>query len=200
MLTRSSIIRAAAAEFGRNGYHGTSLSRIGVSAGVSMGALAFHFPSKERIADAVRGDAVRITRRAVLRDNRPAPGLQTVIDLTHALVRLLENDPLVRGAARLAGDGPRTASDWYSCWEPILWERLSRARADHSVSLERDLAAIAALVQYMVAGTETVLRGREPAPTAQESASRHREQDGIWHLVLRALQTGTGLPPETPSP
>src|SRR3989337_2793252 len=42
--TRQRLLQGAAAEFSLYGYGGTSLQRISKAAGVTMGALTFHFP------------------------------------------------------------------------------------------------------------------------------------------------------------
>lgn len=55
--TRSQLIRSAALVFAEHGYQRAKLSTIAVSAGVSRGALYFHFASKEALADAVEAAA-----------------------------------------------------------------------------------------------------------------------------------------------
>ena len=50
---RAAIIRAAADVFGAVGYGGASMADICVAAGLTKGALYFHFESKETLALAV---------------------------------------------------------------------------------------------------------------------------------------------------
>ncbi|MBO0513797.1 TetR family transcriptional regulator, partial [Streptomyces beijiangensis] len=73
--TRRRLIEAAAAEFAAHGYAGTSLLGIVTSAGVTMGALTFHFPSKSAVADAVQEAGAAATRE-VMDGEGSAPGLQ----------------------------------------------------------------------------------------------------------------------------
>ncbi|WP_304940963.1 helix-turn-helix domain-containing protein [Streptacidiphilus sp. PB12-B1b] len=118
--TREALLGAAAAEFDRNGYHGTSLSRVCKSAGVTMGALTFHFPAKADLADAVQASGCRATGGVLRGYRQAAPGLRTAAGLTDALVGLLEREPVVRAAARLSRERPDTGADWYAAWLPVL--------------------------------------------------------------------------------
>ncbi|MFF1793793.1 TetR family transcriptional regulator [Kitasatospora sp. NPDC058263] len=169
--TRRALLRAAAGEFDQHGYAGTSLSRVSRAAGVTMGALTFHFPTKASLADAVRADAVELTRAALggpaeggrtAEDGGPAEGGATAGDrapagdartdgdppardspggadsapsgcdtgevarLTDVLTRLLQDEPSVSAAARLAWEQPGSADNWYASWIPVLRGHLTR--------------------------------------------------------------------------
>lgn len=95
--TRRAILEAAAAVFDELGYEGASTTEILVRSGLTRGALYFHFPSKEAIADAV----VDAQSEALV----PPPGrvrLQAVIDLTLAFAERLRTDVVLRAAVRLS--------------------------------------------------------------------------------------------------
>ncbi|WP_329488591.1 TetR family transcriptional regulator [Kitasatospora sp. NBC_01246] len=159
--TRRALLRAAAGEFDQHGYAGTSLSRVSRAAGVTMGALTFHFPTKASLADAVRADAVELTRAALggpaeggitAEDGAPAGVARTdggppardspggadsapsgcgtgeVARLTDVLTRLLQDEPSVSAAARLAWEQPGSADNWYASWIPVLRGHLTRHR------------------------------------------------------------------------
>ncbi|MFD6550097.1 TetR family transcriptional regulator [Streptomyces sp. NPDC058398] len=160
--TRHALIAAAAAEFDRHGYAGTSLSRICKAAGTTMGALTFHFPTKGDLAEAVRaaGDEAAL---AALRPIAavPHPGVQVVIDLTMELARLLERDVTVRAAGRLAQEGTADPAQRATGWVRVLRELLERARceADGSpVPCDKDLRDMELLVAYLMAGAEASVR------------------------------------------
>jgi AcrR family transcriptional regulator len=51
--TRSSILQAAHDLFVEQGYHGTSMRQVASRAGVALGGLYNHFPSKEAVFEAV---------------------------------------------------------------------------------------------------------------------------------------------------
>lgn len=71
--TRESLIRSAAETFYREGFAVASLSVISAQAGVSSGALHFHFASKAALADAVETaalDRLRIIAQVASRQGR----------------------------------------------------------------------------------------------------------------------------------
>ncbi|MGW5420849.1 TetR family transcriptional regulator [Streptomyces sp. NPDC003943] len=98
--TRNALVESAAALFDRDGFEVASLATISARAGVSSGALHFHFPSKAELADAVVAAAgerlVRITRE------REALPLQSLIDASHELVQGLRSDAVLRAGFALA--------------------------------------------------------------------------------------------------
>ncbi|MFJ9829256.1 TetR family transcriptional regulator [Streptomyces sp. NPDC101160] len=98
--TRNALVESAAALFDRDGFEVASLATISARAGVSSGALHFHFPSKAELADAVVAAAgerlVRITRE------REALPLQTLIDASHELVQGLRSDAVLRAGFALS--------------------------------------------------------------------------------------------------
>ncbi|MFB7751932.1 TetR family transcriptional regulator, partial [Streptomyces sp. NPDC056121] len=120
-LTRRRLIEAAAAEFAAHGYAGTSLLGIVKSAGVTMGALTFHFSSKSALADAVQ-EAGAAATRAVLHGDEADPGLPGVLVDTLALAEALETTPSIRAAARFTREGRDAESNWYAAWVPHLRE------------------------------------------------------------------------------
>ncbi|MEV7028160.1 TetR family transcriptional regulator, partial [Kitasatospora sp. NPDC093558] len=127
--TRQMLLDAAAAEFDRTGYGSTSLAQVARAAEISLGAVTFHFASKNALANAVQGRGRSLTRSLV--DRVLADGarpLCSVEDLTVGLARLLENDVAVRCAARLSRERPRCAASWRSVWVPDLLALLERAR------------------------------------------------------------------------
>src|SRR5262249_30993549 len=96
--TRSAIIDAAAAAFDAHGYQGAGLSLILDQAGVTRGALYFHFASKEELAqELIRTQFENIERH--LSDG--AKGLQALINLTFAMASDLISDIRVRAGVRL---------------------------------------------------------------------------------------------------
>jgi AcrR family transcriptional regulator len=107
--TRQSLMRAAAEAFAEDGFVSTTLSTISKRAGVSNGALHFHFANKHVLAQAVEAAAVdtlrRITRDA---EQRQDSALQRLVDATHGLLGSLERDVVVRAGFELTGTAPRS--------------------------------------------------------------------------------------------
>lgn len=91
--TRETLIRSAAQIFDREGFSVASLTGISSLAGVSNGALHFHFASKAALADAV--EAAALIRLLAVTDVGPPPGagrVQLLVDVTHGLAAALRTD------------------------------------------------------------------------------------------------------------
>ncbi|MFD5921429.1 TetR family transcriptional regulator [Kitasatospora sp. NPDC058201] len=177
--THRALLRAAAAEFDEHGYAGTSLARVSQAAGVTMGALTFHFPSKAALADAVRADAAALTRAAVDPDpGRTPPREEGVAELTDTLTRLLQEEPSVRAAARLTWEQPESAGNWHAGWSPDLRDRLARERAGAA----RPAATQPTTTQPTAAQPATT----QPAAT-QPAAAESGDLDALDSLDLETL-------------
>ncbi|MBT2469064.1 TetR/AcrR family transcriptional regulator [Streptomyces sp. ISL-66] len=200
--TRRTLVSAAACEFDRCGYTGASLVRISRAAGISMGALTFHFPNKEELAEVVRAQGHEITvavvERLRVREEAPVP---SVVALTLALAGLLEQEACVRAAARLTRERPGCGPDWTSAWVPTVHERLRRLGAqgdgfraaggrEFQVDPGADRWALAALATHLIAGVEADVRrraGGEEEPDGRTAAQLAR----IWDLVLSGQADAT---------
>ncbi|MER5637814.1 ScbR family autoregulator-binding transcription factor [Kitasatospora sp. NPDC002227] len=97
MKTRREIIKAAAEVFERRGYAAATMAEIIAAAGVTKGAVYFHFASKEELAQAV----IDVQSDWVDTGLEPAPGFQAVIDATMVYANALINDVIVRATNRL---------------------------------------------------------------------------------------------------
>lgn len=186
--TRESVLVAAAAEFDRNGFPGTPLSRIRAAAGTSTGALTFHFPTKDALADAIQQRGQHRTRQVVERlVAGRTPPLRTVVDLTLALAGQLECDVTVRAAARLSRERPEaTAASWYAAWTPAVCELSQRAAGE--LPREGLASTVSGLARHLVAGVEVHLRSfaRQPGPLPGAVNSR-AQLEQIWDLLLRGM-------------
>ncbi|MFF7795737.1 TetR family transcriptional regulator [Streptomyces sp. NPDC007991] len=190
--TRQALVQAAAAEFDRKGYDGASLTRISRTAGLSMGALTFHFASKQQLAEAVCAEGEEITRAVVQRMvGAGEPALRAAVALTLALVALLEDEARVRAAARLARERRAEQPDgWTELWAPVLRERL-RSASPHELGGDVDPAAVATLCLLLVRGAETT--AREHALTCGTPAQDVIGQfSDVWRLVLKGVSAAPG--------
>ncbi|MFD0062399.1 TetR family transcriptional regulator [Streptomyces sp. NPDC056690] len=158
-LTRRRLIEAAAAEFAAHGYAGTSLLGIVKSAGVTMGALTFHFSSKSALADAVQ-EAGAAATRAVLHDDEAGPGPRGALVDTLALAEALETTPSIRAAARFTREGRDAESNWYAAWVPHLRESLERGWPGERPDAGLTPVSAAALLTYVMAGVEATASAR----------------------------------------
>ncbi|MFD7257578.1 TetR family transcriptional regulator [Streptomyces sp. NPDC059874] len=186
--TREALLRAAATAFDHAGYEATTLARVSKAAGISIGALTFHFPSKDALADAVQergGSAVRAAAdRAGACLERP---LRAAIALTVEIAGMLEGDATVRAAARLARERVDTTAGWSSLWLPTVDRLLARAADELRPGADRK--TVLALVTYLVTGAEAYARGRAESP-GDQGDSAERQLAGIWEVVLPGFAGG----------
>lgn len=159
--TRRTIMRAAADAFVKHGFNGASLSEIAAQAGVTKGALYFHFPSKTALASAMipaQQDA-----NAELEDYVQAyegDHLDLLESMTSGLAQRLVDDPTLRAAMRLAverGEEEDTViSETYETWERLFADVAATARARRELAEHVDPARLARFLVAAFTGLQTV--------------------------------------------
>ncbi|GHF78790.1 ScbR family autoregulator-binding transcription factor [Streptomyces filamentosus] len=121
--TRNAVLTAAAEVFARRGYEAANIAEILTQAQVTKGALYFHFASKEELARGVLEHAVTGTV------DHPVK-VQALVDTGLLLSRRLPNEPILRGAARLAADqgaGAFFGGPW-PMWTDLTARQLAEAK------------------------------------------------------------------------
>jgi AcrR family transcriptional regulator len=186
--TRRSLIQAAAEVFAEEGFVHASLGAISKRAGVSNGALHFHFTNKSMLAEAVEAEAAATVRRITEAARaRQGNSLQTVVDATHELMGSLARDVVLRGGFRLAGDIARRAeSPLRTEWQH--WVEDSLRRAQRSGALV-DGVSWADAARFIVAATTgfEVLAGEDAFWLSRQNVTR------FWELLLPRLVGGQDL-------
>nr|WP_223245510.1 helix-turn-helix domain-containing protein [Streptomyces sp. CBMA156] len=181
---------AAAETFARVGFEAASLVDISRRAGVSKGALYFHFVSKQALADGVRCAAGREVGSAALRALRAeGPALQGLIDFSHELAGMLREDVVVRAGIRLGRPGPPRRDGapgpvgpdvaWRSL-TAVVHRLLDRAAEAGELCAGVDRRAAAELLTAAAAG-QVLLAGEETDRPGPEAVSR------LWTAALPAL-------------
>ncbi|MFI6345560.1 ScbR family autoregulator-binding transcription factor [Streptomyces sp. NPDC050560] len=129
--TRRALIQAAAQVFERTEYVEARMDTISALAGMSRGALSFHFAGKEAVAGEIETRAAVALRRAVLVEHRRnTSALQALVDATHALALLVRTDTVVRGGLRLNCDARhRSRASLRAAWERYVRILLDEAAA-----------------------------------------------------------------------
>ena len=183
--TRALIIRAAADVFAAYGYGGTSMADICQAAGMTKGALYFHFASKEALALAII-DAQH--ERAMTLDDEPlnetAPGLEVLMRMSVGLAVQLRDDPVSRAGIRLTLEASSLTTPVvtpYEEWIAACDLMLRRAIVDGDVRPDTDAAAAARFVSPAFTGVQLVsevLTGR------QDLVQRVAE---MWSFLLPGL-------------
>ncbi|MFJ4467408.1 ScbR family autoregulator-binding transcription factor [Streptomyces sp. NPDC089424] len=105
MRTRLAILTAAASVFDEYGYDRATIGEILARAGLTKGALYFHFPSKAALAEGV------LTQQFSLISVEPSScKLQQLVDTALTVAYRMRHDPLVSAVARLSLDQDVRAS------------------------------------------------------------------------------------------
>ncbi|MEV7347023.1 ScbR family autoregulator-binding transcription factor [Streptomyces sp. NPDC093544] len=208
--TRHALIQAAAAVFAEEGFVTASLSTISRRAGVSNGALHFHFASKNMLADAVGAEAAAAVGR-ITESARAWQGdsLQAVVDATHELMGSLAHDIVVRGGFGLAGDSARRGEpSLRTQWQHWVEDSLRRAERNGALADGVSWADGARVIVAATAGFE-VLGGDDTSWLSRQNVTR------FWEVVLprlagrqdlhRLMSAGSrppaaNPPPQLPSP
>ncbi|MFB6614040.1 ScbR family autoregulator-binding transcription factor [Streptomyces sp. NPDC085524] len=184
--TRDTLIRSAAEVFDREGFPASSLTAISTQAGVSNGALHFHFPSKAALADAVEEAA--LTRLLAVTGAEPRRGagrVQLLIDVTHGLAGALRRDVVLRAGFELSGEVSRVPqADLRGRWRRWVEETLKQAAAEGELRPEVAAGDAGGAVVAATVGFE-VLGARDAQWLAAATVTR------FWLLLLPTL-----VPPE----
>ncbi|MFC8870310.1 ScbR family autoregulator-binding transcription factor [Streptomyces sp. NPDC057148] len=180
-VTRAAILDGAARAFDAEGYHGTTLGDIVKEAGVTKGALYFHFASKEELAQALIDEQFSVLGPAA---NVERVGVQAVIDILHMLARQLVDNVRVRAGIRLVIDrSSKTGivSEPYTRWIELLEGHLVRGQVRGDVKPDVEPARVARLI----VGSWTGLQLSSQALTGRRDLSD--ETTLMWEMLLPSI-------------
>ncbi|MFJ4781463.1 ScbR family autoregulator-binding transcription factor [Streptomyces sp. NPDC088762] len=192
--TRRRLVYAGAEMFHRNGYANATLGEIAAAAGVTKGALYFHFASKDELAEAVQQRGCALLHDAVraLREDGVSP-LQALIDITHWLARTLHEEPAIPASFRITkecgGAGPRgvvgarpVVVDFHGAWISAVCTLLRLARDAGELPVAgRRWESAEALVAAAACGIE-VMWG-----TGMSYGELRGKVGALWGLLLPSL-------------
>ncbi|MEU9109784.1 ScbR family autoregulator-binding transcription factor [Streptomyces xanthophaeus] len=125
--TRQAILSAAAKIFEERGFQSSTISEILTAAGVTKGALYFHFQSKDELA---QGVLAAQNQNLVLPDR--ASKVQEIVDIVMLHTYRLQTDAMVRAGVRLTMDQTAQGLDRsgpFRTWAMPVRERLETALA-----------------------------------------------------------------------
>ncbi|QLE75547.1 TetR/AcrR family transcriptional regulator [Streptomyces rectiverticillatus] len=188
MNTRHALIRSAAQAFDQFGYTRAKLAGISAGAGVSSGALHFHFDTKAAMAAAVESEAARTLHALARHAHRKSPSpLQALVDSSHVIAQQLRWDVVVRAGFHL---NCRTAhhsetnlrQEWLECVRRTLERSATHGQTPPQAVREELTAAIVGAT----AGFEALARHD------RSWLSRHT-LTGLWHTLLPQLATPKAL-------
>lgn len=189
--TRQAVLVGAAISFEKFGYGTASLSTILAHAGVTKGAMYFHFASKEELAHAVIDAQHQMAMegsRAVVEQVPRA--LDALILVSQEMARQLINEPVARGGMRLTleigsiqGPVQRPYVDWIESIRTLA----ARAADEGDLADGIDPGTLANFVVGAFTGVQTlseVLNGR---------ADLYARLTEMWQLLLPAVVASHAL-------
>lgn len=184
-VTREKIVLGAADVIRRVGYSDATLGDISDAAGVTKGALYFHFESKEDIARALVDEQHRVTRaaaEAILRND--APAIELMMQLCMDLAQRLVDDPIIRAGIRLTTDSSTFDSplqdpytDWMDTFESLATTAALRGETTGLI----DPAVLARFIIPAFTGVQLVsetFTGRTDLP---------KRVHEMWEILIRAI-------------
>jgi AcrR family transcriptional regulator len=187
--TRKALVRAAAEVFAQDGFVLASLTSISKRAGVSNGALHFHFESKLALARAVEAEAAAVIRAIAPPVQAGGPdALQRLIDATYDLMGRLERDAVVRAGFELGSGPPRLAgaADLRAQWRTWVEEVLGAAEREGVLAEGVSAAEASVTVVAATVGFER-LGANDPSWTSAAMLVR------FWNLLLPRLASADAL-------
>jgi AcrR family transcriptional regulator len=158
--TRAAILRAAAEVFDERGYGATSLDVVADTAGVTKGALYFHFSSKAALADAVIAEQHRLARAYADRVSASAGSSAEAIMLSCAsLATQLTCEVAVTAGIRLTTEAPShelTVAPPYVDWLDQMGQLIKGAVDEGTFRADLDVDAATHLLVGAYTGVQTL--------------------------------------------
>ncbi|MGW0607710.1 ScbR family autoregulator-binding transcription factor [Streptomyces sp. NPDC002640] len=182
LRTRRALIRAGAQAFADEGFTAASLTAISRAAGVSNGALHFHFENKMALARAVEEEALAALRHVVQEAlERETTALSALVRATHGLVGRIAEDAVARAGFGLCDDlGRHEGVCPRREWQRWVEETVRRAERDGWLSAGVAASDAAAAVVAATVGLE-VLGSHDRTWWSKERVT------GFWRLLLPRL-------------
>ncbi|WGW12206.1 ScbR family autoregulator-binding transcription factor [Saxibacter everestensis] len=182
-VTREQIIAGAALVFDRVGYGNAALSAITDEAGVTKGALYFHFSSKEELALAVietqHALAMTVARDAAERNGSPLAALQ---EITREFARLLLTSVIMRAGIKLTLESSIISVrvvEPYEEWQTTCQTFAEKAVAAGELRSDLDTEAFARFIVSSFTGAQLV------SGVLSERADLLQRVDQLWDFLLR---------------
>ncbi|WP_151483694.1 ScbR family autoregulator-binding transcription factor [Streptomyces albicerus] len=191
--TRQTILSAAAKVFEERGYQASTISEILNAAGVTKGALYFHFPSKEHLAQGVLAEQ---DQRGPVAD-RPCK-VQQLVDTMVLHAYRLQSDPMVRAGVRLSLDQQAQGLDRtgpFTRWTDVGLELLEKAQAQGELLPHVLPAETADVLVGCFAGIQAMsetLSGYQDLPRRVSALLRHVLPSVVVPSVLAAVDITQG--------
>ncbi len=185
--TRESIIQAAGVVFAGQSYSTATLAEVITEAGVTQGALYFHFDSKHDLAVALIRRQHELSYAGDNDDSERTTGLRALVLMSAALATQISSDPVIQGGLRLSTESsdlfPEYASQPYLDWIDGCRVHVDQAFADGEIDPALDAGAIARYIMSAFTGVQVVSR----ALTGWRDLFDRLEE--MWAIIIPSLAT-----------
>ncbi|WJY01140.1 ScbR family autoregulator-binding transcription factor [Curtobacterium sp. SP.BCp] len=187
VATRAAIIEGAAREFDERGYVGASMDGVAERAGVTKGALYFHFASKADLAGAVVARQHEVSRAyAEVAHARGRTPLESMMWMSQGLAVQMTTEVVVSAGIRLstepAGNGI-ARQDPYTDWMRVTADIFREAIAAGEVDDRWDPALIGRVVSPAYTGVQAV------SDVLADRADLFERLRELWTVLLAAFVT-----------
>lgn len=182
---RERILDSAAEVFNQVGYAGSSLNLIAETAGVSKGAVQFHFSTKEEVAQAVVNEEHAVVMQLASEvSSTGAVAIEQTVMLSHMMAEQLIVNPIVRGGIRLTIEMSFTDSspvEPFRDWVLLCESLLRRAKEDGDIAQSVDPVALANHVAGAFTGIQLL------SHVLTKRADLHERVDYMWQHLLQGI-------------
>lgn len=186
--TREGLIRSAGFVFSTRSYAQATLKDVLRDAGMTQGALYFHFDSKRTLALEViqRQHSISIAAgESILGKN--LSGIESMILMSKELARQITTDPIVRGGLRLSTESadvfPEYASRPYLDWIALGETLVERGVSEGDIRATPTPLTLARFVISAFTGVQTVSQATAHWKDIDERLAE------MWELVFDAIVT-----------
>lgn len=180
--TKEAVLVAAGEAFAEYGFLGTSMADIFARAGVTKGALYFHYSSKEDLAFAVieaeEESAAEIAGKILSSDSPP---IQKLIDISFRWALEIQTNPVVRAGVRLIieqGTYSRPMPRPYMQWQEMNTALLTEARDRNELATGVDIKGLAELMVAAFTGAQII------SQTASGHSDLVDRVERMWRVLL----------------
>ncbi|GAA3341743.1 ScbR family autoregulator-binding transcription factor [Curtobacterium pusillum] len=195
VATRAAIIDAAAGEFDEHGYLGTSMDAVAERAGLTKGALYFHFTSKADLAGAVIARQHEVSRQygeaAATRGTTP---LEVLMWMSQGLASQMIHEVVVSAGIRLSTDTAAAGvarRNPYTDWMQVAAELVRQGIEAGEIDSAWDPQLIGRVVVPAYTGAQTV------SDVLADRADLYDRLRELWTVLLAAIVTDR-MRPEIP--
>lgn len=191
--TRDKILLSAARLFDERGYIGAGMAEIVLGAGMTSGAVYYHFTSKADLARALVED-YHAAWPSIRKSAEGRQGLEGVHYLLERLATQISEDVLARAAIKLARESDLIDADVptpFDDWREFIGYRLRQAQLLGEMRGDLDPTMYASIVVGMFLGVQEYSELTHLVPGSDVTVIRaaHLRVEAMWELILRGLAT-----------